>query len=581
MVWEHILDIVFEVRAKVMDILDARNEILSKIHKKYEIKLSRYDITYSPEKYGDLSLPCFKISKELNKNPMEIAKELEKDEELRAKFKDIKAVGPYLNFWIDYEKALLEIVESFRTYGKLLIFPKKKTKVLLEHTSANPTGPLHVGRARNPIVGDSIARILRAYGFDVITEYYVDDMGFQIASLVWGCLKYGFPKEESAYEYVKIYRKANEEIESKGLQSEVLNIIRKYENGELKDIFERIVDAVMKDIIASLKRINVEFDSFVKESKFVLEGHVKEVIKKLSEHGLLRRDETGALYVDLKDICPEITKGMKDTAIYLTRSDGTSLYVLRDIAYHLEKSSRADQLINILGEDHKLEGTFIRRIVEILGGKPPEIVFYSFVSLPGGKMSTRKGRVVYLDDFINEAIEKAYEELIKRRPEMNKDEARAISEKIGIGAVRYNIVKVQLEKQITFKWEEALSLEGDSAPFVMYSFVRAKGILNKLNEDLLDIRTPSLEHEWEIKLLRKILQFRDFVEEAALTRRPYIVAKYASDLASTFNRFYDNCPVLHEKDENKKKTRAVLVLLAARALEESFELLGIEMPEKI
>lgn len=255
--------------------------------------------------------------------------------------------------------------------------------------------------------------------------------------------------------------------------------------------------------------------------------------------------------------------------------------MLRDIAYHLEKSSRADQLINILGEDHKLEGTFIRRIVEILGGKPPEIVFYSFVSLPGGKMSTRKGRVVYLDDFINEAIEKAYEELIKRRPEMNKDEARTISEKIGIGAVRYNIVKVQLEKQITFKWEEALSLEGDSAPFVMYSFVRAKGILNKLNEDLLDIRTPSLEHEWEIKLLRKILQFRDFVEEAALTRRPYIVAKYASDLASTFNRFYDNCPVLHEKDENKKKTRAVLVLLSARALEESFELLGIEMPEKI
>jgi len=272
---------------------------------------------------------------------------------------------------------------------------------------------------------------------------------------------------------------------------------------------------------------------------------------------------------------------MKDTAIYLTRSDGSSLYVLRDIAYHLEKSTRADRLINVLGEDHKLEGTVIQRIVELLGGKVPEIVFYSFVSLPEGRMSTRKGRVVYLDDLINEAIERAYGELIKRRPEISSDEAKKISEKIGIGAVRYNIVKVQLEKQITFKWEEALSLEGDSAPFVMYSYVRAISILSKLSKNPLEIRAPILEHAWEIKLLRKILQFRDCVEEAALTRRPYIIAKYASDLASTFNRFYDNCPVLHEKDEDKRLTRAALVFLSAKALEESFNLLGIDMPEKI
>jgi len=279
-----------------MDLLDARNEILSKLYEKYGIELTRYDITYSPEKFGDLSLPCFKISKTLKKDPKEIAKELEKDEDLRANFKDVKAIGPYLNFWIDYERSLLVLIDRLKSYDKLLIFPKKDTRILLEHTSANPTGPLHVGRARNPIVGDSLARILRAYGFDVITEYYIDDMGFQVASLVWGCLKYGFPPEESAYEYVKIYQRANEEIENKGLQNEVLEILRKYESGELKDIFERIVNAVMKDIIKSLTRINIKFDSFVKESKFVFEGYIKEVLKKLSEKGLLHKTKQ-ALYM--------------------------------------------------------------------------------------------------------------------------------------------------------------------------------------------------------------------------------------------------------------------------------------------
>jgi len=563
-----------------MDILALRYIIMRKIKEKYGIELSRYDITYPPEDFGDLSLPCFKLARGLKRDPREISRELSL--EYWGDFvENVEAVGPYLNFRLNYESSFLWILKILNERGSLLNFKRKGVRVLVEHTSANPTGPLHVGRARNPIIGDSIARILKAYGYDVTTEYYVDDMGFQVATLLWGCLKYGFPEKEDAYEYVKIYQKANAEIEEKRLQKEVLEILRAYEKGEYRNEMSRIVDVIMRDILSSLERLNIAFDSLVKESKFVFNGDVKRVLGELSKRGILKKDPKGALYVDLEEVCSEISKGLQDTRMYLTRSDGTTLYALRDIAYHIDKGKRADVLINVLGEDHRLEASFVQCMMKILGEKVPEIVFYSFVSLPEGRMSTRKGRVIYLDEIVEEGISRAYKEIKERRPEIPDDEARAIAEKVGVGAVRYSIVKMQLEKPIVFKWEEALSLEGDSAPFVMYSYVRAKGILSKSTDDWKDLRRPVIEGDLEVKLVRQILRFRDIVEEAALTRRPYIIAKYSYETASTFNNFYEACPVLTEKDTDRRLTRLALVHATAVVLKDAFSLLGIEMPKRL
>ena len=563
-----------------MDVLSLRNAVIKNVFEKYNVKLSRYDLTYPPEKFGDLSLPCFKIGRIIKKSPNEISKELSL-KDWGDIIESAEAVGPYLNFRINYKGGILWALRVINEKGSLLEFSRKNLKVLIEHTSANPTGPLHVGRARNPIIGDSLARIMRAYGYDVITEYYVDDMGLQIATLLWGCLKYGFPERDDAYEYVKIYQKASKEVKEKNLQNEVLEVLRRYERGEFKEEMARVVNTVMRNILGSLKKLNVRFDSIVNESSFVFNGDTEKVIDVLSNIGILKKDSSGALYVDLRDVCPELSEGLQDTRMYLTRSDGTTLYVLRDIAYHVDKGERADLVINVLGEDHKLEASFIQCIMRVLGKKPPEVVFYSFVSLPEGRMSTREGRVVYLDEIIDEGISRAYKELKQRRPEIPEEEAREISEKVGIGAVRYGMVKVQLEKPIVFKWEEALSLEGDSAPFVMYSYVRALGILEKSKDNLRDLKEPIIKNDFERALLRLILRFRDIVEEAALTRRPYIIAKYSHDLASTFNNFYEKCPVLSEEDEKVRLTRLGLVYITASVLKDAFSLIGIEMPKKL
>ena len=563
-----------------MDVLYLRHTIIDKVRERYRIEIPRYDITYPPEGYGDLSLPCFKIGKHLKRSPDEISKELSSEDWGEA-VENIIAVGPYLNFSLRYELGLLWALKVIENKGTLIDFERKNVKVLIEHTSANPTGPLHVGRARNPIIGDSISRIMRAYGYDVTTEYYVDDMGFQVATILWWCLKHGFPKEESAYEFVRIYQKANAEVEEKGLQRDVLEILRRYESGEFKEEVSRIVDCVMRDILSSLERLNIRFNSIVKESKFVFDGSTKRVLEELSKRGILRRDSTGALYVELEEVCPEIARGLQDTSMYLTRSDGTTLYALRDIAYHIDKGKRADIIINILGEDHKLEASFVQCMMRILGKKVPEVVFYSFVSLPEGRMSTRKGRVIYLDEILEEGILRAYQEVKKRRPEISDEEALKIAKKVGVGAVRYGIVKVQLEKPIVFKWEEALSLEGDSAPFIMYSYVRALGILNKSKEEWLSLEKPIIEDALEKKLMRQVLRFRDVVEEAALTRRPYLIAKYSYETASIFNNFYERCPVLSESDPLRRLTRLALVHVTATVLKDAFSLLGIEMPEKL
>ncbi len=551
-----------------MILLKIVGKILDKAKEKYGVPLATYDIVEAPSGHGDLSLPCFKISRRVGKSPVEVAKELS-EESWPEEIEKAIAEGPYLNFFLNYSKALEEVFEE-----GILAFRKRTERALVEHTSANPTGPLHVGRGRNPIIGDSVARILKEYGYDVIREYYVDDMGYQVALLVWGCRKYGRPKGGDLREYAEIYQKAHLE-ENK---EEVMKLLREYEEGKHREEFEEIVDDVMRGILEELKEIGIEFDSLAKESRYVFSGEVNSVLRMLEEKGLLHSDETGAKYIDVSEIFPEMAENLEDPKMYLTRSDGTSLYFLRDIAYHLDKSRRADCLVNVLGEDHKLEGNLIAKLMEILGGKVPRILFYSFVSLPEGRMSTRRGRVVFLRDLIEEGICRALDEVKKRRPEISEEEAKEIARKVGIGAVKFNIIKTQAEKPIKFTWEEALSLERDSAPFVMYSYVRCLGILRKGK------RKPNppfgVSREEERTLALKLLMFPMTVKEAAESLRPHLIAKYCLEVAGAFNKFYDSCPVLKEQGETLN-SRLYLVQLTKEVLEKGMGMLGIEMPDKM
>ena len=542
-----------------------------------------------PEGKGDFSFACFPLSKTAKKGPDKIAEDIVRNIGVSEYIQKVENIGAYVNFYVDNEKlkevTVKSILEGKEKYG---FFPQKNVKIILEHTSANPTGPVHVGRARNPIIGDTLARILRSYGYELKTEYYVNDMGKQTAILAWGAenIKEKNDEKRENYRLVKIYQEANKMMESNpDVEKQVNQILLRYEQGDtnvektVKDVCKKVLDANAE----TLKKLNIAIDNYIWESQFIKDRSVNEIIEKLkkSEHC---KEEDGAYYLDLENF------GIhgRDTRLFFTRKDGTSLYTTRDLAYHLHKFKNSDIAINVLGEDHKLETEQLSIALDILGvKKKPEIVFYSFVSLPEGKMSTRKGAVIYIDDLIDEAVERAYNEVKKRRKEFSEHEFKKISEKemkkiaktIGTGAVRYNIIRVQNEKQIMFRWEDALNFEGNSAPFIQYAHARACSILGK-SEGYRSFDVKFLNDETEIRLIKTLARFPNIIEESAVSRKPHKLASYVFELASCFNQFYRDMPVLKaEKDE--KNARLALVDCFRIVLRNALNLLGIDAPEEM
>lgn len=528
-------------------------------------------ILVPPEGKGDLAVACFGAAKEFGKKPNDLAKDMEKrimDGE-RVWIKECRAEGGYLNFFIDCEmlaKKTFDLIGE-GNYGK---GEEKSENILLEHTSANPTGPLHTGRGRNPIIGDTMARMLRFCGYSVKTEYYVDDAGMQIAILAWGVTNLSHGNEKKwDHRLVECYREADRlrKVDER-VNGEIQELLRSYERGE-KDaitLFENAYTGVLDGLKETLKNLNIEMDSFVNESEFLRNGDVNRVVEKL---GPYTEERDGALCIDLKNY------GINDL-LFLTRKDGTTLYATRDIAYHLNKLNRCDIAINVLGEDHKLESREISIVLRILGSeKIPNVIFYSFVSLPEGRMSTRKGRVVYLDDLIDESVERAREEVKKRRKDLNENEIERIALAVGTGAVRYNIIKVQPQKPIKFRWEEALNFDGNSAPFLQYAHARASSILRKSG----DVRVDNLTFDGEErKLLLRIARFPSAINSYSEQRNPHMVAEYLFDMCSVFNSFYNSCPVLNAPEGDKGK-RLMLVASFAEVIKEGCGLLGIEAPE--
>ncbi len=560
-------------------------ELLVKIDREFAENI-KLEIPPSPDK-GDLSFACFPLAKILKKPPQEISAEIARAVEKGEWIDRVEACGGYVNFFINVEKLCAETVRLIREmdekYGS---FESRKEKVIIEHTSANPNGPLHVGRARNPIIGDTLVRVYRFYGYSVKSQFYVDDLGKQVAILAWGLKNIDPstlppPSREKADHYlVRFYQKAYQMMEENpDVEEEINEITRLCESGDEKTIemvreaYEKALDGIKE----SLKRINVEFDEFVEESRFVRDGSVYKVVEELKK-SKYAGSEDGAWYIDLKEFGIQ----GRDTRFFFTRKDGTTLYATRDIAYHIWKLNQADIVINVLGEDHKLEAKQVEIALRILGMKRlPKVVFYSFVTLPEGKLSTRRGRVIYLDDLIDEAIERAYREVKKRRGnELDEERLREIAEIVGIGALRYNIVKIQPEKDIVFKWEEALNFEGDSAPFVQYAHARACSILRKESAPE-KITVRNLKHPSEISLAKVLSRFPNVVKISCTQNRPHLIPSYLFELASTFNQFYRDCPVLKAESEEIRKERLALVDSVRIVLRNGLSLLGIEAPEEM
>jgi arginyl-tRNA synthetase len=532
----------------------------------------------APEDRGLFALATHPWAKELKTSPADIAARAAQVSP-PAPFEALRAEGPYVNFRVEPGRFSELVMASVRSMGDAYgSSPAQKERILLEHTSVNPTGPLHVGRARNPFLGDSLARLLRTAGYPVQREYYVNDIGKQMVILYWAVTNLkpepGELDERIERRYVRLYQRANDLLErDPSLKEQIDALILRFESGDadLTRAIRAVGDRILRRIVETLERLGVTFDSFIWESDLLLDGSVRKVIDRLLP---LSKEEDGAHYLDLSAFGIE---GDAAKYFFVTRH-GTSLYTTRDLAYHLRKKERCDVAINVLGEDQKLSFQRLKATFRLLGiDWAPETIFYAFVSLPEGRMSTRKGRVVYIDDLIEESRDRAYAEVSRRRPDLSEERKAAIAETIGLGALRYNIVRVQAEKAITFRWEEALNFEGNSAPFLQYAHARACSILAKAGEHGR-AEARLLLHPQEQRLLRWIAKFPSVLTEAADGRRVHAVATYVSEFASQFNQFYRDCPVLTAAPPALREARLEIVDAARIVLQNALDGLGVNAP---
>jgi len=581
---------------------ECKQKITSELKKVLSKHKCDIKLEVPPENMGDFAFPCFSLAPIIKKSPTDIANDIAATIQKNKWITKVETKGGYVNFYVEnnylISTTLDLIFEMKEKYGDL---QKKHKKVIIEHTSANPNGPLHVGRARNPIIGDTLVRIFKSAGYDVKSEYYLDDLGKQVVILTQGTNDEEVRKEREIFfninkyypggsqyfadkpdhQRVGYYQIASNRLLKDGESSNEINeLVKRSESGE-RIAIELIREAyypILKGIKESLNNINITIDKYVPESKFVNDKSVDSVVKKLKASKFCGEEE-GAFYLDLESFG---IKGRK-TKFFFTRRDGTTLYATRDIAYHISKAKKADILINVLGEDHKLESRQVEIALDICKAKTiPTAIFYAFVSLPGGKMSTRRDRVVYLDDLIKESKENALKVVkAKRGQELSEKKMDEIAEIVGIGAIRYNIIKVQPEKDIVFKWKEALNFEGNAIPFIQYAHARACSILSNVKDKSRPFDSNLLNHESEISLLKQLAKFPLTIEEASIGCKPHIIANYLYETASKFNQFYRDCPVLPEKNTYLRNSRLSLVDGTRIVLKNALTLLGISAPEEM
>ena len=397
-------------------------------------------------------------------------------------------------------------------------------------------------------------------------------MGRQIAIIVWGMNKIRFEFDDDKkidHAVGEVYFKCNQELEKNpDYNKEIDEILHNYEDGKdqkLIDSFELVVENCLDGIKQTLKDLNIKMNLYKWESTFLRNGSVADVLEKLQPF-TIQRD---ILYLPLE-------KYDVDKELVLRRSNGTSLYATRDLAYHQYKTKNSDISLDILGADHKLAAKQLGLALELSGNRAPEVVFYEFINLPEGSMSTRRGVFISVDEFIEQATQHAKDELLKRDMDLTDKQMDEIAKIIGVGSVRFYINQISPEKPITFKWEEALNFERGCAS-IQYAHARACKLLSKTSFDEYQEVKCDYELEDEEKVLVKELsRFTEIIRQAADERRVHHLTEYTLSLSKAFNKFYKTQQVIGSEHE---QFRLKLVDASRITLKNSLKLLGIKAPE--
>lgn len=532
---------------------------------------------------GDFSFPCFKLAKVMHKSPVDIANEIkEKIEFEDGLISKVDVVNGFLNFYVNQSKNVENVINKFNSsekYGSSNIGDGKK--VIIEYSSPNIAKPFHIGHLKTTIIGSSLAKVYDYLGYNVVRLNHLGDYGTQFAKLIEGYKRwadeYKFD-ENPIDDLADIYKRINQlcEEDEKVLE-ECRDTFKKLEDGDeyCVSLREKFTELSMKEFDKIYELLNIKFDSINGESFYL--DKMQEVIDILENNNKLVESQ-GAKIVDLTD------QGI-NTPCIIWKSNGASIYATRDLAAILYRTRTYDydKILYVVGNEQKLYFEQLFAVAKFLGldekyTNDMHHVAYGLIRLPEGKMSTRKGNFIRVDDLLQDAINKANEIMADR----DIDNKELIAKQVGIGAVIFEDLKESRIKEQVFDIKEALNFQGETGPYVQYMAVRTKSILDKAGyiPDAKDVDFSALTDETSIDIIKLIDDFDKVLARVVDKNEPSILTRYIVDLAQSYSSFYNVNKVITE-EKNVQDARLYLTYMVNKILNTGLNLLGIEVPEKM
>ena len=545
------------------------SNLLKKYTKQKEILLE----TPSNPNLGDYAFPCFQLAKVEKKNPAEIAADLAEKIPLIKGIEKIQATGPYLNFFVD-KSAQSEIILSSILKPKKQ--KKKGKKIVIESPGPNTNKPLHIGHLRNMVLGISIKNLQEAAGNKAISVDIINDRGIHIAKSVLAYQLYGNNKPPNKKPdhfigdfYVLFAKKS---AENSQLEEEAHKLVQKYEAKDKPTlaIFKKMNSWAIKGMNQTYKRVGMKIQKTYLESQHYEKG--KEIVLNGLKRKVFQKNKDGNIMVNLGELGEKV----------LLRADGTSIYITQDIYIAIKRHEdfHMDKMIYIVGSEQIHHFKVLFKILELLGHKYSRNYLhlsYGMVYLPEGKMKSREGKVIDADSLLDEMHSLAEKELKKRYKKLSKKELEKRAEIIAQSAVKFFLLKYDSLKDFTFMPEKSISFEGDTGPYIQYTYARASSILRKVRNFKPAFNfTEDIEHQ----LINHLSKFREIVDEAAEKYKPHLIAHYSLNLAHLFNEFYHKYQVL-TAEKTIKESRLTLVKATQKTLKSSLEILGIKPLERM
>ena len=562
----------------IYDTLDNENITLEDIKLKIEVPKDKQN--------GDFAYPCFNLAKSLRKSPVNIAEDIKSKIKLDDKIEKVEVVNGFLNFYLNdldvVNKVLKEILNKKEEYGKTDI--GKGINIIVEYSSPNIAKPFHLGHFRNTVLGKALYYLYKVQGYNVTSINHLGDWGRQFGLLIEGYKRFKdeYDMNDNALKALSdIYTRINKlSKEDDSIMDIARDNFKKLEQGDkqLLELWQSFRDLSLKEYDRIYKILGCNFDSYNGEAFY--NDKMQEVIDILDKKGVLK-DSQGAKVVEVGNNMPPCI---------VLKSNGSTIYATRDLAAILYRARTYDftKCIYVTATEQILHFKQIFEVAKYLVDEKYQKglvhVAYGMIRLKTGKMSTRDGNVIYINDLINDAIKKSKDIMLNKN--QNIENIDLLSKQIGIGALVFNYLKSGKNKDIIFDLDETLRFDGETGPYIQYTYVRAKSLLERAKFNIEDVKIDRLNLDLltqaqEVQLIKELEKLTSIIKKASDEYEPSILARYLIDVATSFSKFYNECSVINVEDDELKDSRCALVYATSVVIKNGLKILGIDCPDKM